>query len=420
MKIFCENTIKKWGILRFWGDLMKDEHKKYWKVILTGALITGTGIGIFSNCMGVFIEPVCSDLGFSRGTFTLIGTISIASSMLVIIWFGKLLQSIPIKRILLICAMVCSCVPLGYSFCTVLWQFYILAFLNGLAVNGITMLTVGVLIERQLKYNKGMAMGASFAGVGIFSSAMLPILQITISNFGWRWGFRLESAVGFSVLLPTILFLVNSDMGTNVKTKITQPDGQVCAAVVRTLSFRLLFIGLFCANFVNLSLYNHAIPYLTDIGFEPLSATMVSSTATLLMMFTKPLFGIALDKFGLRAGTLILSSVLLGGAFMALALPTWSGFSFFYSVLLAGCSCANSIPANVFAANLYGKQDYAQIVARLTLAASAGAAIGTPLAGFLFDNLGSYQLAWISCAFLSLLSGATLFGAIKTKRKLNK
>lgn len=382
------------------------------KTILTGALITGAGIGVFSNCMGVFVTPVCSALGFSRGGFTLTGTISILSSMLVLLLFGRLLQIVPTRRVLLVCAIICTSVQFTYSFCDKLWQFYLCAFVNGLAVNGLTMLTVGVLIEKSLFTDKGAAMGASFAGVGIFSSIMLPVLQLTIQHFGWCWGYRLQSAVGFVVLLPTILFLVQDDGVPSIPKKEPIADGASCAEAVKTTSFWLLFAGLFCANFVNLSLYNHAVPYLADIGFSAMAAAMVSSVATLLMLLTKPSYGAALDKLGLRIGALLLGAVLFVGSVTALKLVEYHQMGILYAVLLAGCACANAIPANVFAAGLFGQKDYARIVARLTFAASAGAAGGVPLAGYLFDRTGSYDKMWFICAFLSPLAGGLMFGAV--------
>ena len=279
---------------------MNNEQKSRRKVILTGALITGAGIGIFSNCMGVFVTPVCGALGFSRGGFTLTGTISILSSMTVLLLFGRLLQTVPIRRILLLCAVICGSVPLAYSFCNKLWQFYLCAFVNGLGINGLTMLTVGVLIERKLRDGRGVAMGVSFAGVGIFSSLMIPLLQLTIERYGWRWGYRLQSVVGLAVLLPTILFLVRESDSSNGCNREAAADGTDCADAIKTVCFWLLFAGLFCANFVNLSLYNHAIPYLTDIGFSAMSAAMVSSAATLLMSVTKPAYGSALGRAGAR------------------------------------------------------------------------------------------------------------------------
>lgn len=391
---------------------MNKERSARRKIILTGALITGIGIGVFSNCMGVFVAPVCNALGFSRGGFTLIGTISIFSSMTVLLLFGRLLQVVPIRRVLMVCAVVCASVPLAYSFCNKLWQFYLCAFVNGLAVNGLTMMTVGVLIEKNLHQDKGVATGVAFAGVGIFSSIMLPLLQLTIEHYGWRWGYRLQSAVGFAVLLPTILFLVQDKDGL-IDRKKEAVKGVFCEQATKTTGFWLLFFGLLCANFVNLSLYNHAIPYLTDIGFGAMPAAMLSAAATLMTSASKPTYGAALDKFGLKFGALLLGAVLLAGSLIALVLAQRPQFGFLYAVLLAGCACANAIPGNVFAATLFGKKDYARIAARLTLAASAGAACGVPLAGFLFDRTGSYHNMWLICAFLSLMAGCFLSAAVR-------
>lgn len=400
---------------------MNNKCKARRKIILTGALITGVGIGVFSNCMGVFVTPVCNALGFSRGGFTLTGTISILASMMVLLLFGRLLQTVPIRRIILVCAIVCSSVPLAYSFCNSLWQFYLCAFINGLAVNGLTMLTVGVLIEKKLCADRGMAMGASFAGVGIFSSILLPVLELIIQNYGWRWGYRLQSAVGFVVLLPTITFLVRDSVGVSEAKKEALEKGISADKAVKTTSFWLLFSGLFCANFVNLSLYNHAIPYMEDIGFSAMAAAMISSAATLLMTIAKPVYGAALDKFGLKAGALSLGIILLAGSVVAMVLLQYHQLGLLYSVLLAGCACANAIPCNVFAAKIYGQKDYARIVARLTLAASAGAACGVPLAGFLFDRTGSYRNMWLICVLLSLLAGWLLFAAVgKAPKQVDK
>lgn len=394
---------------------MNNEQSARRKIILTGALITGAGIGIFSNCMGVFVTPVCAALGFSRGGFTLTGTVSILSSMTVLLLFGRWLQAAPVRRILLLCALLCGSVPLAYSFCDKLWQFYLCAFVNGLGINGLTMLTVGVLIERGLPDGRGAAMGASFAGVGIFSFLMIPLLQWTISQYGWRWGYRLQSAVGLAVLLPTVLFLVR-DSGEPRCDQKTATQGTDCADAIRTLGFWTLFAGLFCANFVNLALYNHAIPYLTDVGFGAMPAAMVSSAATLLMTFTKPAYGSALDKFGLKAGALLLGAVLLGGSVAALAVAQYHSIGFLYAALLAGCACANAIPGNVFAAKLFGKKDYARISARLTLAASGGSASGVALAGLWFDRTGGYHSMWLLCAVLGLMAGGLLFGTVGKKR----
>ena len=398
---------------------MDNAQQKRLKVILIGALITGVGIGMFSNCMGVFIAPVCSAVGFSRGLFSLIGTVSILSSMFMLLWFGRILQAVAIKKIFFICALVCALVPLGYASCSGIWQFYALAAINGLAINGLTMVTVGVFIEQRLDGKHGMAMGVAFAGVGIVSSAMLPVLQFVIDQYGWRWGFRMQSAVGLLILMGTILFLVDNGKPLNKHQPLKEQAQSIpYEEAIITKSFQCLLIGLFCANFVNIALFNHAIPFLTDNGFTPIAAALISSVATLLMIASKPLYGLMLDWIGLRIGALLLGGVLFLGSVVALAFSYRKVDGLLYGVLLAGCACANALPGNIYAIRLFGKRDYPRIVARLTLASSAGAAAGTPLAGFVYDRFGSYQIIWVLCLVLSLFATALLYISA-SKNKLN-
>ena len=41
-----------------------------WVIVLCCTLLMAVGTGIFVNCVGIFVKPVCEDLGFERGTFT--------------------------------------------------------------------------------------------------------------------------------------------------------------------------------------------------------------------------------------------------------------------------------------------------------------------------------------------------------------
>ena len=45
--------------------------------VAAAALIAGAGVGVFSNAAGLFIEPVSTSMGFSRGGFGAVSTISL-------------------------------------------------------------------------------------------------------------------------------------------------------------------------------------------------------------------------------------------------------------------------------------------------------------------------------------------------------
>ena len=177
--------------------------KKYVKIraIVCGALLTGASTGIFSNSIAVFITSVCADLGASRGSFTLITSITLLFSMASLPLFGRLLAKANIRRLIALSAFICVGCVLTYSFCREIWQFYAAAAVYGLFVNGITLLSAGMLLRRLNITISGAVSGIAFSAAGVFSFFFLPLLQRTVSEFGWRWGYRLQAASGALILI---------------------------------------------------------------------------------------------------------------------------------------------------------------------------------------------------------------------------
>ncbi len=377
------------------------------RAVLCGALLTGASTGIFSNSIAVFITPVCADLGLQRGSFTLISSITLLFSMAVLPLFAKFLPKADLRILTALSSLVCSGSILIYSFCRGIWHFYFAAALYGLFVNGITLLTAGMLLRRLDIKVSGAVSGAAFAAAGIFSFVFMPLLQRVVSAYGWRWGYRLQSAAGAVVLLAALLIMPKADakpLGAN-RSPSFMP-------LFKKRGMLLTASALFIANAVNLALFNHSAAILIGIGLSAAAAASVTSWAALFSSASKPIFGISLDKFGLKTGAVILSASLLGASFSALLLPSSRLALFTFPILLSFCACSNSIPANVFAARLFDEADFAAAASALTLASTAGSAVGPPLAGLVFDRFGSYLYMWYGCAAASAIVCFLLISAI--------
>ena len=212
-----------------------------WIVVLGCALMMGTSIGLFVNCNGIFIKPVCEDLGFTRGAFTLYASIASFVGMFMQVVYGNLYQKypmLPFSRVSIF--VVCSCV-LGYSFATKLWHFYALAVLYGLLSTPILTVTIASLVSNWFVDKKGLAMGLAYSGSGVTAAIMTPILSSVVQNVGWRWGYRLLAVTGFAVLFVSVFVLLRekpSDMGltpldnhsgTSPDAKPLEPVGQQTA-----------------------------------------------------------------------------------------------------------------------------------------------------------------------------------------------
>jgi len=377
------------------------------RTVLCGALLTGTSTGIFSNSAAVFIAPVCADLGFSRGSFALISSITLLSSMAALPFFAKLMPKAGPRRLIAACSFVCSSCVMTYSFCAEIWQFYITAAIYGLFVNGITLLSVGMLMRRLMLDVGGTVSGVAFAGAGILSFIFLPLLQRMTEAYGWRWGYRLQAAAGAVVLLTALLLMPKDNFQTIKSNRLSS-----FFSLLKHRGLLYIAFALFIANAVNLALFNHSAANLTAIGFSAAAAASVTSWAALFSSASKPLFGISMDKLGLRTGSIILSSALLLSSAAAILMPFNDSAVAAFPVLLSICACSNSIPANIFAARLFDKKDFSSAAAFLTFCSTAGSAVGPPLAGAVFDRIESYTYMWYGCAAAAVLSGFFLIFGI--------
>ena len=62
--------------------------------------------GAINNCMGVFIKPVCADMGFSRAGMGAVQTIMSASLMLMSLVSGRIFARVDVVRALRVSSVV--------------------------------------------------------------------------------------------------------------------------------------------------------------------------------------------------------------------------------------------------------------------------------------------------------------------------
>jgi predicted MFS family arabinose efflux permease len=362
------------------------------RAFFASVLLSGGAVGVLSGVSGAFTAAVCGELGISRGAFSGLGALSTLLAALTAPATAERLRRGNFRREVTIGALVCGSVPFFYSVSVRLWQFACAAAVNGLFLGRITMLAVGLLLSDVEEEHRVRALGAAFAGTGLFTAAALPLVQRAMVRCGWRQTYRLTGAAALLLLVPTACCL----LPTYIKEKETRavPTEQISVPAAATA-------GIFLVNLCNLALYAHAIPYLVDLGLG-LYASAIVSAAMVLLVGAKIAAGHLYDRWGARRGTQALAVGIGAASLVALCLPqTWALIC--YPPLLAVAQTANTLPAAALAKAPSGAQDDAAY-ARLMRAASLGSAAGAPLAGLVFDRTGSYRMMWQIVAALSAIS----------------
>ena len=402
-----------------------------WIIVLCCTLLMAVGTGIFVNCVGIFVKPVCEDLGFERGTFTLYTTITSVLSMLAMLVFGELYRKKP-RRIRLYIAIggLTGClVFFGYSLSSKLWHFYTLSAIYGCVATTLAGISVTTLVNNWFVEKRGLATGLAFAGSGVSAAIMTPVLTTVVTDYGWRMGYRTMSLVSFIILIPAMLLirLEPSDKGLlpygvtphpseedKRSIPVIEQTGLTRAQAVKTSSFYFQSIGIFCLSLAGMGISNHAISYFTDIGYSPLTASTAMSLVMTIMIGAKILLGAVFDKIGsvrsaILTGLCMIASTLSirfagAGAFMPYVFSVCFGFG--YSTL--------TVPYSYLIGQNFGTREFSSIYSLICTLGSLGGGIAATLTGMLYDRLGSYYPVWTIYFVLACLALTFLFLASKT------
>ena len=404
-----------------------------WIIVLCCTLLMAVGTGIFVNCIGIFVKPVCDELGFDRGPFTLYTTITSVLSMLAMLVFGELYRKNP-KRIrfyITLGGLTGCLVFFGYSLSSKLWHFYVLAAVYGCVATTLAGISVTTLVNNWFVDKRGFATGLAFAGSGVSAAIMTPVLSTIVADYGWRMGYRTMSLVGLLILLPAVLLirLEPADKGllpygvkpegeeVESKIPVLEQTGLTRAQAIKTNTFYFQSIGIFCLSTAGMGMSTHAIAYFTDIGYSPLTASTAMSMVMTIMIFAKILLGAVFDKLGsvrsaILTGCCMIASTLAirfagAAAFMPYVFSLCFGFG--YSTL--------TVPYSYLIGQNFGTREFASIYSLICTLGSLGGGVAATLTGMLYDHFGSYLPVWSFYAGLACLALIFLFLASKTAQK---
>jgi len=402
-----------------------------WFIVFACMLITGGGIGVINSTSGVLVKPVCDELGFSRAEFSFYRTIVTLVGTLLMPFYGKLIGKIGVKKVMLFCTIALSMITFCYSFAMQIWHFYLLATINGVFLNGLHFMTVGILIKNWFDDKQGMATGIAYAGSGIGAAIMAPIVGQIVETMGWQSVFQIIGIIIMAVLLPTVLFFVKErpesiglapykeNKKAEEKSKGITFEGLTLKQALKTPTFWLLMVPIFLLAIMASAPNVHTVPYLTDIGYSTAFAASIVSAIMIMLTVAKIILGIFFDKFGTLAGSLFLSVCCIVFPLLALAAENPS-IPWIYSVFFGMASSGATVPIAVLVSRYFGSRDYSTIFSVFSMISTLGASVGAPIMGAIYDQTGSYHPAWIMLIIVSMIITVTLIGANIASRKNNR
>ncbi len=396
-----------------------------WWVMIGCFFLQAGALGAIMNAGGIFIVPVCNELGFDRGALALYLTFYFIATTATYPLVAKYLPKWDFRVFLATCFLVLAATEAAMGLMSELWQWYAAGVVLGVAGALVFVVASTVLIENWFVAKRGTALGIAMCGSGI-GGFFFPIFgNYLIETVGWRMAYPGIALAMCVIVLPFTLFVFRlhpSDMGLRpygaeqgeamAETRASAKGMPARKAIV-TLAFVCVF--LYAGIEALFSGYNNHLPgFAESIGYSAAFGAGILSLAQLGYSVATLVMGWVTDKIGVAASTYITLGVtaasLLGFSFLQAEVPLMvCAFVFGMNSVIITISVPTLI------SELFGKKYFAQILSYSRMSGIIGC-FGAAAVGACFDLTGSYIGSFFA-GIAILAACAVLVGIALTQKK---
>lgn len=357
------------------------------------AFVLMMSMSLTTTALSFFVEPVCAELGFGRGSFTVCYSILTASGTLASPFLGQFIQRRGVRPVAAVCAFWTAAGLAAFSFCRSLWMFYLAGALTGFFGTACVTLCASVTVQtcyRGAAASRltGLVMAGSGLG-GMLVSLMLPGL---IEDWGWRWGYRL-TAFSWLALGLCALWLLPGTRKSFAKEG-RREAGMTRAEALRSGKLYLLILVIFLLSAAS-GIQQQLPAVLSGRGLDTNRVSLMMSVFTAALALGKVLQGLLYGKTGPKIGGAVMVSCYAAGFLLLGQGAVLPGLA----ALAAGMGTITTLMP-IVARRVFGGREYAAIWSILSAVSNLGAMIAAPLFGMAFDAAGSYAGALLAAALL--------------------
>jgi MFS family permease len=380
---------------------------------------------------GIFFKPLTADFGWTKALTSGAYSLSTFISGLFGIFAGNLSDRFGPKIVGMISGFFMG---LGFLLMSQIssawWHLYLI---YGLIIPvGLGGCWPGLIpiVARWFTLRRGLMTGIVASGIS-FGTLTIPLLASwIISAYEYRTSYI---TIGFLTLLLIIAassFLKHNPsqigqlpFGENDRKQIIprpESGGIIFKDAIRTSQFALLCCIYICYGYSLHTILVHVVPYAIETGIPDIQASTVLTSIGGFSIFSRISVGWLSDKIGIKP-SLVLTLAVFIIAFLWLLLVTelWMFyvFGFFFGFAYGGVISLQALAAS----EIFGLRSIGIITGAIICSYTIGAAIGPLVAGYIFDVIGSYDLAfWIATAIAVISCTIALFLKTQTRIPINK
>lgn len=376
----CMGGVIFYGFTAFFEPIMDELGWSYTQVSLAASL-RGLEMGLLAPLMGMFVDRW-------GARWVIMGGVAIAA-------VGLFLLSATTSLVMFYGAFVLIAVGMSASTATVL------------------MTAVANWFRRRI----GIASGVALSGFG-FSGLLVPVIVTLISVYEWRTALVILAVSMLVLVLPLSLLFrqgperygyspdgqeepVAYDSGLDIPK-----GGEVSVSVQRAIksgTFWRLASSFTYHMLVMSATITHVMPYLGSIGLDRSLSGLVAAGMPLMSIGGRLGLGWLGDKTDRRL-VAVANFAMMGFGLLCLGYASTLGTHLLVPFLILfgiGYGGGNALRA-ALVREYFGRSSFGGIFGLTMGVGAVGAIAGPALAGWTYDNLGSYQIIWLVFAGLAI------------------
>jgi predicted MFS family arabinose efflux permease len=272
------------------------------------------------------------------------------------------------------------------------------------------------LVPQWFTTKRGRMNAIVLSGMGLGIMIVPPIASTLISVWQWRNSYLVMAIITLIVMVSASQFLrslsnqpLNGKEGRPAIGLADQRnEGLTLRQAIRTRQFALLCLLYFSFLFSLVSITVHIVIHAIGQGIPPTRAALSLSLIGGACIVGMNVMGNIADRFSNKIALGVSYSLM--GLSLVWLIPSHSEWSFYLFSMAFGFAYGGmQVLFSPLVAELFGTRSHGVILATGALVGSIGAAIGPIVAGYIFDSLGSYTIAFIICATLAFIGFASTF-----------
>lgn len=362
-----------------------------------------------------FFEPIRDELGWSYTQISLASSLRGLEMGFFAPFVGFIVARYGPRKILLTGMLTLGIGLVLLSQVQSLLSFYSAFILIAFGAGGCTSVVTMTAVANWFHKNVGMALGIMASGLGA-SGVIVPLIVKLISDWGWRPALIILGVGAWVLGIPLSMVIrdrpeaygclpdgENPSALKEIGPKSEERPGVPLRKAIRNASFLYLNVAE-AIRFMSVSaVVIHVMPYLQHTGIERHTAGMVAASLPLVSIVGRFGLGWLSDQYPKRM-VLAVSFLIMSGGLVFFCYVQTGWLLILFILLFSPGFGGSMVLRGAILREYFGKESFGKLLGIVMGSGSIGGIIGPTVAGWAFDQFGSYRPMWAILAALTFLT----------------